>query len=87
MTEDMDTVECPGCLKMFDPALMNHTRMGITIETPGEGITSSLSYCPTCGPRVRALDQEGLLDNLEMLVRTMLSDEKLREIRSPHGNR
>ena len=69
----MGTVECPGGLGQVDPVRLNHTGLGIDIKTGSEGTTSSTGYCPSCWPKVWAVDQDKLLDGLEALVRNLIS--------------
>jgi hypothetical protein len=78
----MDTVECPGCLRQFDPVLMNDTWLGIEIKSveSKEETTSSTCYCPACGKRVREMDQEELLNDLEALVRHRMVMEDLAKL-------
>lgn len=75
-----DTVECPGCLKRFDPALMEDRWLGITTKFGADETTTSVSYCPRCGKRVREMDLEELLDGLEALVRHRLVMEDLAKL-------
>jgi transcription initiation factor IIE alpha subunit len=76
----MDTVECPGCLQQFDPAVMNDRMLGIQIRSDQEETTWSSDYCPACGKRVRKMDPEELLNDLEALVRHRLVMEDLAKI-------
>jgi len=72
-----DAMECPGCLQKFDPAAMNDRMLGVTLKTGEEETTTSTSYCHGCGERVREMDPEELLNDLEVLVRHRMVMEDL----------
>jgi uncharacterized protein with PIN domain len=76
----MDTVECPGCLQQFDPVLMNDRMLGINLRSDGEETTTYLSYCPGCGKRIREMDQEEILNDLEALMRHRMVMEDLAKL-------
>lgn len=76
----MDTVECPGCLQQIDSALMNGMMLGINVKSSSEETTTYVSYCPGCAKRLKEMDPEELLNDLEALVRHRLVMEDLAKL-------
>lgn len=76
MTEGM--VDCPGCLKEFDPVQMNGAFVKVEIGrmNPNEASSSLTFYCPSCTKKVQEMDESELLDTLEVIVRGRLKEMK-----------
>lgn len=71
-------VDCPGCLREFDPVEMNGAFVKVEIGRmdPPEASSSSIFYCPSCTKKIQTVDEGELLDTLEVIVRGRLKEMK-----------